>query len=119
MKTVIERLGKLVLLGFLIGFSMSCLTFDIASAAGNNTADAGDTDVSIKFVEGPQVDKPKAPKDDTPKIGKGKVVNRQPNLPQTGEVAKQLTLFLTGLILLVIVFVWFTNKQFELDEENP
>lgn len=114
MKKAEKMMKKLLVIGLLVGFSIN--TCSVGQAFTKS-----ETDLSITFTEGSQgKDKPVVPpkKDDVPKIQKEKVISRQSKLPQTGEVAKQLGVLLTGLLLVLIVFIWFRNKQGSYDTEE-
>lgn len=71
-------------------------------------------DVGITFTESSNKsgkEEPKPPKDNTITANKGQAINKRVNLPQTGETIKQLSLFMAGIVLVVIVFAFALDQQ--------
>lgn len=68
-------------------------------------------EVGIGFKEAGNKPKEKPIYDDTPTASKGKAINNHVRLPQTGELVKQLSLFMMGIVLIVLVFAFALDEQ--------
>lgn len=83
-------------------------------------ADKGKSEIGIRFGNSDDGEEEKqgetpVPKDNTPKPEDGsKPIMKKMNLPNTGEIVKQLS-FLVGLMLLIAIsFTFILNKRSEL-----
>lgn len=71
-----------------------------------------DTEVAIIFKNDKKLlDNPKLPKDDTPTSKNGKVIHHSLRLPQTGEVVKQLTIFIGSFFIVLLGIAFIYNNQ--------
>lgn len=79
----------------------------------------GSADVGIEFNDN-SATKPPAPQlpyDDTPKGGVEPNVTKGPLLPQTGEMMTHLGILISGMVVIIVIFVVILDKQIQLTEE--
>ncbi|EOL46407.1 hypothetical protein [Enterococcus caccae] len=96
---------RLLLLIIVFGF-----TSVFAPTASANQLGEGDVGITFKKTED-DTPPPPQPHDNTPTADDDQPINKRVRLPNTGEVVKQLTFLVSGMILIVISFAIVLDKQ--------
>lgn len=99
---------KFLFVAMILIFSLVVLTPEVKGEK------AEQWEVGITFTESsdkPGKVVPKPPKDNTITANKGQAINKRVTLPQTGETVKQLSLFVAGIVLVVMVFALALDRQ--------
>lgn len=112
MNQSLSKLSIKRLITILLFFSLTTL---FAPAVSANPI--GEADVGITFKKNEE-DAPLPPRDNTPTADKAKPINKRVRLPNTGETVKQLTLLISGMILIVISFAIILDKQIKLSSDE-
>ncbi|EOH92597.1 LPXTG-domain-containing protein cell wall anchor domain [Enterococcus haemoperoxidus ATCC BAA-382] len=107
----LNKIAKKQLISIVLFFSLT--TFFAPTVWANQ---AGEADVGITFKK-TEDDTPAPPRDNTPTADKAKPINKRVRLPNTGETVKQLTLLISGMILIVISFAVILDKQIKLNSD--
>lgn len=96
----VRRLSYLVVVSLFVSFGWTSLVYGEVLGQG---------EVGITFNSG--VDETPPPPQDNTITASKQAVNKRVPLPQTGELVRQLSLFITGIILVVIVFAYALDQQ--------
>lgn len=79
--------------------------------------EAASDEVGIGFNDNPtKLPISKGPHDDTPKA-KEPIVTKRPLLPQTGEMLTHLGILISGMLVIILMFVMALDKQIRLSED--
>ncbi|ALS00023.1 cell wall protein [Enterococcus silesiacus] len=105
-----NKIRKKQLISIILFFSLT--TFFAPTVSANQT---GEADVGITFKK--MEDDTPAPHDNTLTADKPKPINNRVKLPNTGETVKQLSLLISGMILIVISFAIILDKQIKVSSE--
>lgn len=107
----LSKIGYTKIITILLFFSVT--TFFTQTVSANQI---GEADVGITFKK--TEDDTPPPRDNTPTADKVKPINKRVSLPNTGETVKQLTLLISGMILIVISFAVILDKQIKMSSDE-
>ncbi|WP_086313737.1 hypothetical protein A5821_001270 [Enterococcus sp. 7F3_DIV0205] len=102
----LKKISMKRLLLIILVFGFTSVFTPIASAN-----QLGEGDVGITFKKTEDDAPPPPPHDNTPTADDDQPINKRVRLPNTGEVVKQLTFLVSGMILIVISFAIVLDKQ--------
>ena len=95
-------------------FVMGSLWWFAPTARGESLTQ---NEIGITFKESADKTKESLPRDNTLTAEKGTAISQTTALPQTGEVVKQLALFLVGMMMITLVFAVLLERQMKEDQE--
>ncbi|WP_207696240.1 hypothetical protein DOK67_0002027 [Enterococcus sp. DIV0212c] len=108
----IKKISNKRLLAILLFFGFISM---FAPAVSANQLGEGDVGITFKKTED---DVPPQPHDNTPTANNDQPINKRVRLPNTGEVVKQLSFLISGMILIVISFAVILDKQIKVSGDS-
>ncbi|WP_314065617.1 hypothetical protein [uncultured Vagococcus sp.] len=100
------------------GVAMIMMVGILLLSGGGRVYGEEQANVGIGFNDSPtKLPDTKLPDDNTPKAGVQPSVTKGPLLPQTGEMMTHLGILISGMIVIILMFVMVLDKQIHLSED--